>query len=363
MEIKINKWLLLWIFLGVIILLFSCIDQINLTLEDDQEFLVVDGSFSTDIGPHVIELYYATGQRVQAKRQVTGAEIKLLENDQLKGVFSEIAEGIYQIEDLGIIGAVGESYHIEIRVTTGEIYRSSPEIMPRKIRGDSVFFDFTLFEEQTSVGIIGKPSIEAFIATPLPQNTAPFWLKWETQTMYSFPEVICSPLAPPPVICYILGNESEQQINLLNGTDVVSNYLPKWKVFEKLIPPVDQEYRGRHYFLVNQQSITKNTFDYWTKVNRIANQTGSIFDAPPAAVPGNISNIENPTEVVLGYFELTNTDSLRGFVTKGDFFEFYKFTSNTCSDILNPTATNARACCNCHIIDRERNTTVRPSWW
>ena len=359
----INKWLLGLIFLGIIILIISCIDQINLTLEDDQEFLVVDGSFSIDGGPPIVELYYATGQRVQAKRQVSDAEIKLMENDQLRGIFTEVREGNYQIEDREIIGTVGKSYHIEIKLATGGIYRSTPEIMPPKIRGDSVFFDFTLIEEPTSVGVISRPSIQAFVATPLPQNTDPYWLKWETKTIYSFPEAICSPIAPPPVICYILAEESEQQINLLNGTDLGTNYLPKWKVFEKLIPPSDLEYRGRHYFLVNQQSITKNAFDYWTKINRIANQSGSIFDAPPAAVPGNISNANNPTEVVLGYFELTNTDSLRAFVTKGDFFQFYKFTSNTCADILNPTATNSRACCGCGIIERERNTMVRPSWW
>jgi len=339
------RWIFFWVFF-----ISACIDPINLTLDDKTEFLVVDGTFSTNKNAHQLKLYYAIGQRVKAQRPVGNAQIILVENNTNRFGFEEVEEGLYELYSNEIIGKVGETYHIEIKLATGKTYQSLPEVMPQKIKGDSVFFDYSYRDIETQVGSIPRPFVEAFVATPLPPKVNPYWLKWETNTMYSFPEVVCSPFVPPK-ICYVPGDNKQQEINLLNGANIEADYLPKWKVGKKLIPPNDFEFRGRHYFLINQVSITKGAFDYWSKINLIANQTGSIFDVPPAAVPGNIYNLDDSSEEVLGYFELSNIDSLRAFVTEGDFNDFYKFTTNTCEDVANPFATNTNSSLN------------RPEWW
>jgi len=344
------------------ILQFSCIDPINLTLEDKEEFLVVDGSFSADTGPHRLKLYFATGQRVKAQRPVSNAAITLFEESAVFGQYTETSPGNYELGNGSVAGgSVGKSYHINIELENGASFQSQPDILPQRIQGDSVFFTYAYKDEPTPAGLVRRPYVDVFTATPLPEQGSDYWLKWVVNTMYSFPEVVCSPLGPPPDICYIRVDDDQQEIQLLDGNNVNASYLPEWKVGEKILPPSDFEYRGKHYFLVNQQSITKDAYDYWRKINLIANQSGSIFDAPPAAVPGNVYNINDPNQVVLGYFELSNTDSLRGFITEGDFFDFYKFTSNVCEDAGNPFAQNQRACCFCTIIDN--GTTIRPEWW
>lgn len=329
----------------------SCIDIIDLTIEDKEEFLVVDGSFNANGGPHLLKLYYATGLRVNAQRPVSDAEINIFEGGTQVGTYTQITPGNYQLVTGELIGIVGQSYHIEIKLANGATYYSIADNIPEKVKGDSVFFDFQYQEETINESIIRKPFVQVFIATPLPDNTTPYWLKWEVNRMYSFPENIWSTFPPPPKICYIPLETNQQELNLFDGGEVAATYLPKWEVAQRLLPLSDMEFRGRHYYLVNQQSITEGAYNYWDKVNLVANQTGSIFDAPPAAIPGNIYNLNDPEEVVLGYFELANTDSLRGFFTESDFTNFYKFPNNVCADLANPFARNVRFCCACQLIE------------
>ena len=342
------------------VLTFGCIDAINLTLEDETEFLVVNGAFSANQSRHRIDLYFATGQRVQARRPVTDASIRLLEDGVLYGMYTEVNDGLYELTTPVVPPVPGRQYQLDIQLPNGQQYASRPEAMPRQITGDSVFFDFTFFPEITPVGAINRPQAEVFVATPLPNDDEAFWLKWEVTTMYSFPEVQCSPFVPAKT-CYVPVEEPQQTINLLDGSNLNSDYLPKWKVWNKVIPAQDLEFRGKHYFLVNQQSISREAHEYWRKVNLVANQTGSIFDAPPAAVRGNLFNINNPEEEVLGYFEVSNTDSLRGFITEFDLQGFYRFTDNACQDSANPFAQNGRFCCFCILL--ENATLDRPPWW
>ncbi|MEM6321209.1 MAG: DUF4249 domain-containing protein [Bacteroidota bacterium] len=338
----------------------SCVDSINLTLEDTQEFLVVDGDFSTSGRPHQLSLYYATGQRTVARRPVEGATVTLVGESGEQEDYVELGNGMYELQGTEIQGQTGKSYQLTFQLSDGQSYESVPDVMPTKIDGDSIFFDYTFFEEVNPTGVIRRPQIEAYVATPLPAGNQDYWMKWEVTTFYSFPEADCGPFHVP-IICYFASSLDQQNVNLLSGDEIVTDYLPRWKVAEKLIPASDMEFRGRHYFLVNQQSITQAAHEYWRRINLIANQTGSIFDAPPAAVPGNIRSLDNPDEVVLGFFELANTDSLRNFVTEGGFSEFYKFTNNVCADLSNPFANNNRFCCACQRL--ENATTQRPSWW
>ena len=343
----------------VVIANHSCIDPLNLTLEDKGEFLVIDGFFSTDKGEHLFKLYYATGQRVNARTEVSGADITLFENGKSWLKYSEISKGVYRVVTSEKSASVGNNYHIHITLSNGEMYASHPEKMPVKVFGEKVFFDFLTKPEVNEHGFSFKrPYIDIYLATQLPTDID-FWLKWDMQTIYGFPEAHCSPLIPPK-ICYISKPQNPQEINLFNGAALNTAYLPRQYLAEKRLSTLDAEFRNKHYFLVNQKSITQEAHEYWRKINTITNQTGSIFDAPPAYVPGNVFNVNRPEETVLGYFEVANVDSLRASVIASDFRQFYRFPENLCQ-AGNPLNLFERACCNCEILDNV--TFERPSWW
>ena len=311
--------------------------------------------------PHQLKLYYADSQTAKEGRPIENATIFLVAADGTKEAYTEMQEGMYQLEGKQIKGETDKEYFLEIKLPNGKEYRSRLAEMPRLIKGDSTYIGFGFIEKLLTTGVIAKISfLEVFIDTPLPQDGQDYWLKWDVTTLFSFPVKICNVLKPPPKMCYISGTIDPQEVILHNGERFNASRLDKLKVSQKRLVPVDFEYRGRHYFLVNQQSITQDAHDYWDKINRVANQTGSIFDAPPAGIPGNIYNINDEKEVVLGYFELSNTDSLRAFVNIVELYSVFKFTTNVCPTAGNPFALFIRECCDCTKVE---NSSVERPWW
>ncbi len=351
------------IFIGCLLMAIACIDPFELTLEDGAtQFLVVDGAFTPAKRSHILELYYTNSQIARRRRPVEGAMPYLVDENGQREAYKELGEGSYELKGTDIQGKVGATYFIEIDLVDGTKYRSRPAAIPQKIRGDSAYIKFGFKEELLITGAITrKPYLEVFVDSPLPNDGTDYWLKWDVATLYSFPELLCSPLGPPPDICFIPGNNDPQLVTILNGERFGSNRVEGVKVNEKRLMPNDFEFRGKHYFLVNQQSITKEAHDYWDKINRIANQTGSIFDAPPAGIQGNLYNVNDETEVVLGYFELTNIDSLRTFITAGSLSTEYTFPIRVCPGTFFFTREFFIECCNCERI--EKASLVRPEWF
>lgn len=62
-------------------------------------------------------------------------------------------------------------------------------------------------------------------------------------------------------------------------------------------------FSGTKYLVtIEQQSLTKSAYDFWELVDEQNNNVGSVFDTPPARIRGNLYNVTNPDDVVLGYF-------------------------------------------------------------
>jgi hypothetical protein len=103
-----------------------------------------------------------------------------------------------------------------------------------------------------------------------------------------------------------------QDIQLFDGRDLEGGILKNQLVLAR-DPEPDIEFWERHYFNVSQYSITSSCFEYWSKLKTVANPTGSFIDVPPAAVLGNIYNVDDPDEPVLGYFEVAGEEVIRTF--------------------------------------------------
>jgi hypothetical protein len=66
--------------------------------------------------------------------------------------------------------------------------------------------------------------------------------------------------------------------------------------------------------LLRQYALTANAFNYWQDLKKNTEQLGSIFDAQPSLVSGNIHCTTNPAEPVIGYMSASSVKSKRIFV-------------------------------------------------
>lgn len=67
-------------------------------------------------------------------------------------------------------------------------------------------------------------------------------------------------------------------------------------------------------FLLKQYGLTQAAYNYWDNLKKNTQNLGSIFDAQPSTLTGNITCITHPGTPVLGFISVSNIKSMRIFV-------------------------------------------------
>jgi len=67
--------------------------------------------------------------------------------------------------------------------------------------------------------------------------------------------------------------------------------------------------------LIRQYALSEAAFTYWEKIKINSNQQGGLYEKQPLAVKGNMHNLTNPDQIVLGFFGATTVKSKRIFVS------------------------------------------------
>ena len=67
---------------------------------------------------------------------------------------------------------------------------------------------------------------------------------------------------------------------------------------------------------LHQYSVSHDAYLFYQKMKKNTEQVGTLFDAQPSLVTGNIKCITDATEQVIGYVEVSQEQSLRMFISK-----------------------------------------------
>ncbi|NUN99943.1 MAG: DUF4249 domain-containing protein [Saprospiraceae bacterium] len=286
----------------------SCIDALEFTPTEGEKLLVVDGKLSASAGVQTLRLS-ETGVvgRSDNFSPVTGATITLQDDEGRVVGYSETAPGIYQFSGNLIQGTSGRTYTLHIQ-SRGKTYVSKAETMPQRIEADSSFFS-----------IANSKFVYVYSSVQIPADLArgPF-LKWRINNVYQVNEVYCGPFDPTNV-CYVTQTFSNQLLPILDGSLLARGEAARPFVAVK---EADKAFGEVAYFNLYMETLTPDAFKYWNKVSLLLTQSGSFFDAPPGAIRGNIINVNNPEELVLGYFYAAPEDTTHVKVLASDFLPY-----------------------------------------
>jgi hypothetical protein len=64
---------------------------------------------------------------------------------------------------------------------------------------------------------------------------------------------------------------------------------------------------------VKQYALTKEAYTYWYELKKNTQQLGTIFDAQPSTINGNIHCVNNPAETVIGFISVSTMTSKKVF--------------------------------------------------
>ncbi len=341
----------------VFLFLTSCLTPIDLTLENNGGITVVSGQISTIEDQNIVELGQTSDQN-RLPNPISDAKVIVIEEGSGRSYkYLEINPGTYKLSTFR--GLAGESYHLEVKLLSGQIYRSVSEKLPEAAKIDSISYEVVPETIVDFEGIVITKKYYKLYAnsTFLSSNT---FLKWAiTENFKVTPTYYPNPLGARPPDYFYEQSVDPQRVTLFNQTSTSANSIERVLIASR---EIDWSFLEKHYFTTYQSAITKESFNYWQKVNILANQVGSIFDSPPAKIAGNIVSLNDPLEKPLGYFQAVN----QTFVRK-PFWSYdlpFLLVLTTCdftgsfNDLDYPPRCNPYKCN--EVVNRSCN---RPSWF
>ncbi len=344
--------------LHILFFLFTgCISSYNLDHDTNEYLLVVDGKITQQNTQHELTLRRSTATGSTEYNAVTGARISLNDDEGNFEAYYEFENGKYLFEGNELERVPGRSYYIEIHLPDESVYRSVVQTMPEVMKPDKLYFELEEIEEISDLeNIIIRRYLNFYINTPVIKDNKNYHFIWRMDHAYSFAELQCNPLKTP-AICYIKRKLISENLKIFSSEDLSGGVLQDFRVGSIRVLP-NWEFFEKHFFNVAQHSITKEAYVYWETVKKVAQSTGSIFDTPPGPINGNIYNINDPDERVLGFFEVSAVDTIRTYTFATDLEPL------AIEDLCNPLVWQSwrkPECCDCLVIPD--SDLQRPDYW
>ncbi|HMG89565.1 MAG TPA: DUF4249 family protein [Chryseolinea sp.] len=340
----------------IVSLLFSgCLTPIEVVTKRQGGDVVISGHLSSLVDESNI-LVGITAESQRLPFPVSGAVINLFQNGELIGAFVEDggSPGKYLLSD--IAGIPGKMYHVQVIFPDGRIYESTPEEMPQDAGSISTYYEFIREEVINSSG--NKASynyIQIYGNSVLPDASARY-MRWSVDEVYIIVPTTppLQPFTTPP--CYITQSAEPQKLVLLDRERVNATEYNGQLLTTRLI---DESFIYEHYFLSYQSVLSEDAYNYWTKVEELIEGNGSIFDAPPAIIPGNVTSKTDESERVFGYFQVINQALHRFSLVKTDLPFVLAF--GDCQGNGPQVYPPRRWCIDCLTVKNSSNT--RPPWF
>ncbi len=108
------------------------------------------------------------------------------------------------------------------------------------------------------------------------------------------------------------GNNSSTDIVLASSSKLTRDVMYQAPI--TIVPALSQKISIKYSILVKQYALTLDAFNFWQLLKKNTEQLGSIFDAQPSSITGNIHNIADYAEPVLGYISTGSVQQKRIFV-------------------------------------------------
>jgi hypothetical protein len=234
--------------------------------------------------------------------------------------FQETEPGTYVGHPDASFFLVGKQYRLILITSDGSAYESEYTRLPASTPLDSLYYEL----EFTAQGVNeqGADALGFYIDTRVDPELSRY-KRWELVETYEFHNpsyetfifdldrrVKPTPDSMEYKVCWIT-----EYVNEIFTMD--EGQLEKGPLLRKpLVQVNNQSQRLKHGYslLVRQLSLDEPAFRFWEAMKGNSQEMTGMFDRQPSLTPSNICNLEDPGEIVLGFFSVSGVTEKRIFV-------------------------------------------------
>ena len=350
-------------FLGYLLLLGvglsqACVDTYDPTLALNARLVVVNAIITDQAGPQTITLSRSLSRAdsINVVTPIARAVVTVLVNGAtpLNLTESPTEPGTYQFP-AGFRGQTGNTYQLQFRTVEGVSYASSVEAMAAVPRIKKAYNVFNPTGLKPTADALPTPTNDVYIDYDDPGGQQNFYLwRWRlyevqgwcatcTQGRYVINDI--GPVGTGPID--VIGCVTDKSLPYLNKYDYDCRGAC-WDIFYSTtvdaladvytdgtaqvghkVASVPIYQREPALLAIEQLSLSANAYRYYRLVADQTQNSGTLADSPPAPLAGNVRNLADPTEHVVGYFSAAavalyphkiNRDNVEEEAVKGLFF-------------------------------------------
>ena len=309
------------IFFLSLVITIGCREIYNAPISSpDTGYLVVEG-FINSTGLTTIKLSRTTklsdGDTIVFEY---GATVTIEGDNNDISLLMEKENGTYVSDELNLIPS--EKYMLHIKTSDGKEYISDPT-------------PYRLTPAIDSITWKRENGLQIYVNTHDAQNNT-WYYKWEYEETWEYHSAYPTSLkyryeypSPAPVeavwrnALHIPDSslfrcwKSEISTNILIGSseklssDVI--YFPLYT-----IPPASEQLSVLYSVNLKQFAISRENYYFLQKMKKNTEQLGSIFDAQPTELKGNIHCTTDSNEIVIGYIDVSQEQSKRIFISNAE---------------------------------------------
>jgi len=276
-------------------------------LKNTPKYLVVEGLLTSSPDSTFITLTYTRSLIDSAPGSPELNARLIVEGDQNTSIpLTGIGNGRYG--NLLTLNP-NEKYRLSIATEAGSKYLSDYVSFKQTPPIDSLSW-----EQDTS-------QVKFYINTHDPQNKTIYY-RWHFEETWQYSTYLTSnfdykngvlTLRTPDQQIHNCWSSHNSPTILLASTTHLSQVLISRYLFNTVSKSTEKLY-VLYSVNVDQYALTADEFDYWTALKKNTEQLGSLFDAQPSQLKGNIHCLTNPQEPVLGYLSASTVQQKRIFV-------------------------------------------------
>lgn len=308
---------------AVLALVLSCVDPITLESEGGDIFFVVEG-LVTDHPDDPIQVRYSYSNAFGsgASRPVPFATVVVFDDLGNAQTLEPKGGGIYESipGNDGIVRAPGRTYTLQIRTQEGKTYQSTPATMFPV----APIEDFRFEERETLVlnplgNEVTRFGYDIVSVFQDPAETHDFY-RWQYEGTFEIVTKLpapseqpgsdslntdpTDPSTPPPTpdcctLCWRTDFESDySELSILDDEFLNGERIEQTTFFLER----DRRFLIRYAFTLRQLSLSESGYQFWKSLKEQQENTGGLFSQEIGNTQGNIYNVDDPEEVVLGHF-------------------------------------------------------------
>jgi hypothetical protein len=279
-------------------------------IKSRQSYLVVEGSINSGADTTKIKLSHTVNLSNKTVTNPVTAAIVTVESNAGAGYqLTEVTPGTYIAISLNLDNS--RQYRLRIQTADNKQYVS-----------DFVQVIVTPPIDTVGFNVVTKPDtgVQVYVNTHAADNNTRYY-RWDYDETWEFHAKYQSDwetngyeIVPRVISRYIcFKSDTSSTVVLGSSAKLLHNVIYQAPV--AVISFTSEKIEMDYSILLRQYAITADAYNFWANLKTNTEQLGSIFDAQPSQLVGNIHNVNDASEPVIGYMSACNVTTKRIFIT------------------------------------------------